>query len=82
MQFSSKIERTYNWLNAERAQAIVSLAKKHEADSVKRLAQERGALGICKVVVQFNRHSWAASLEAIKPFDVEVKEAGLINSLT
>jgi len=81
---SSKIERKYNWLTADKASKIIAIAKKHNADSVKRLAQERGALGYCKVLVQFNKNSWASSLEASKPFFKEIEEnaSELVNSLT
>lgn len=82
MNFSSKIEKTFNWLDAERAARIIEIAKRHDADSVKRLAQQRGALGQCKVLVTFNRHSWAASLEAMKPFNADIASSGLVDSLT
>ena len=77
MNFDSRMKAKYEWLNGETAQKIVAIAKKHNADSVKRLAQERGALNKCKVLVEFNRHSWLASNTDFRAFAKEVHDNGL-----
>jgi hypothetical protein len=78
---SNKVEKVFNWLNSERAAQIISICKSHGA-TCKRLAQQRGALGHCKVLATFNLHSWAASNEAYGKARRSLDEAGLINSLT
>mgnify|MGYP001461225067 CR=1 FL=1 len=73
--------KTFNWLNLERAQAIMGIAKRHGA-KVKRVAQQRGALGQMKVIVSVNAGSWAASNSIIAKIVTEVRDAGLVNELT
>jgi len=78
---NTKIEKTVEWLNAKRAASLISLAKLHGAKT-KRLAQSRKDLGVIKVIITFDSHSWAASndkMAAFRPvFEAWVKETGYI----
>ena len=73
--------KTFNWLTNERAKSIIGIAKRHGA-KVKRVAQQRGALGKIKVIVTVNAGSWAASNSIIAKIVTEARDAGLVNELT
>lgn len=73
--------KTFNWLNAERAARIAEICKKHGA-TVKRVAQERGALGYCKIVARFDCGSRVKSSAAIGAARREIEAAGLTTQLT
>ncbi len=76
------VENTYNWLNADKAKQVSEICKRHGA-TVKRLAQKRGALGVCKVLARFNRYpGWASNRVDAKNALEEIRSAGLINGLT
>lgn len=81
MWISDKVEKTFNWLDSERAARIAEICKRHGAKT-SRLAQKRGALGVCKIRAVFSLHSWAASNEAYSKAKAEIESAGLIDSLT
>lgn len=73
---------TFGWLNADRAAQIVAICKRHGA-TCRRLAQERGALGYCKVVATFRKNpGWYANNQDAGVAKREVIEAGLTNDLT
>lgn len=75
-------EKTFNWLNAERAAQIATICKQHGA-TVKRLAQKRGALGYCKIVARFAKWpGWASNREDCFKAVSACTAAGLVNSLT
>lgn len=79
--FSDEVVKVFNWLNADRQKQIAAICKRHGA-KVQRLAQERGALGHCKVRAVFRLHSWFASSQAAGAAVKECEAAGLISSLT
>ena len=78
----NKVTCTFQWLNGERAKRITAIAKQYGA-RFQRLAQERNALGYCKVVVTFDKHpGWAPNNETCGKFKTQVINDGLTNSLT
>jgi hypothetical protein len=79
--FDNYIIDSYQWLNAERAKQISTIIKKN-GGSAKRVAQERGALNVCKIIARFDSHSWTAAIELKNKARKEVIESGLTDSLT
>jgi hypothetical protein len=79
--FDNYIIDSYNWLNAERAKQISVIIKNNGGD-VKRVAQERGVLNVCKIIARFNSHSWSAAIDLKNKARKEVIESGLTDSLT
>ena len=82
MNFDSKVTKTFNWLNSNRAKDITAICKKH-GGKTNRLAQERGILGVCKIVATFNSFpGWASNNEAAALATTEIIDSGLTNGLT
>lgn len=79
--FNNYIVDTYQWLNAERAKQISAIIKQN-GGTVKRVAQERGALGVCKIIARFESHSWVAARNLQGEARKQIIEAGLTDSLT
>ena len=76
-------EITFNWLNKSRAIAITDICKSYgKGITVKRLAQERGALGQIKIIVRCDSHSWATAIQLAANVRQAVIDAGFTNSLT
>lgn len=73
---------TLNWLSGDRARAIAAVVKEH-GGRVKRVAQERGALGYCKLIVTFDKHpGWAPNNETLGKFKTRIVADGHTNQLT
>ena len=82
MNFSHEVKISFNWLNAERAKQITTICKSHGA-KIQRLAQERGVLGICKVVATFSKYpGWYDNSIVARECRKEVIGKGLTNQLT
>ena len=78
----TSVSKTFNWLNATKAQAISAIIRRH-GGKPQRLAQERGALGYCKIVAQFAKGvSWAANVESLNAAIHEIETSGLTTQLT
>ena len=83
MDFDSKTQITLNWLSADRVKKITTIAKKHSATKIQRLAQERAALGVMKLVITFNKFpGWFDNAKAAQVFRAEIINAGLTDSIT
>ena len=84
MLFSDKVEVKFNWLNKTRAASITAICKEIGGNvvTVKRLAQEQRALGVCKLLVAINGHSWRESTRLAQEIKKAVSEAGLVDGLT
>jgi hypothetical protein len=79
--FDNYVFDEYQWLNAERAKQIAIIIK-NNGGTVKRLAQERGVLSVCKVLARFDSHSWSAAIDLKNKARQAVINAGLTDSLT
>ena len=73
---------TLNWLHGDTARSIASVVKEY-GGRMKRVAQERRALGYCKMIVTFDRHpGWATNVETLKKFKERIIADGHTNQLT
>jgi hypothetical protein len=73
--------KTFNWLNSEKASALMLIAKNNKASS-KRLAQQRGSIGVCKVTISLPMGSMFEGNGVMRTILAQATEQGLINSLT
>lgn len=74
----SRVELTFNWLHGEDAKAIAAICKQNNATKVQRVAQERGALGYCKLIVTFGQHpGWYTNHQSSLAAKAAVEAAGL-----
>lgn len=81
--FNDYADITFNWLNKARVAGITAICKELCKDvEIKRLAQERGVLGACKLSVRVHAHSWRESIEIRNKITQAVDNAGLSDSLT
>lgn len=80
--FNDSVTITFNWLNKDRAVAITEICKSAGNVSIKRVAQERRALGAIKLIVSINGHSWRESGNIANNIRQAVNNANLSNSLT
>jgi len=80
--FSDNATITFNWLNKDRAQGITAICKSAGEVTVKRVAQERGVLGVMKLIVTVYGHSWKNALDIVNSIRRVVNEAGLSDGET
>lgn len=80
--FTDYTEITFNWLNSDRASKITTICKSYSQVAVKRVAQERGAIGMIKLLVRVNGISWRESVVIANNIREKVNTAGLSNSIT
>lgn len=74
-------ERSYNWLNGEQAAAIAAIAKKNGCKT-KRVAQQRGALGVVKVILRVDKFpGWASNNQLLAAVHKEIMESVRLDSL-
>ena len=80
--FESTVKKTFGWLNADRAKRISDICKKYGAKT-QRLAQERKALGVCKVIATFRQFpGWYDNAKKAAEAMKEIEAENLTNSLT
>ena len=80
--FGDNATITFNWLNKDRAQGITAICKSAGKVTVKRVAQERGVLGVMKLIVTVYGHSWKNALDIVNGIRRAVNEAGLSDGET
>lgn len=75
-------ERSYNWLNGEEASTIAAIVKKHGCTS-KRVAQQRGALGMVKVIVRVHKFpGWYSNNQLLATIHGEIAASVKLSSIS